>query len=72
MLDILKPGPIGWLDKNLKGGLGIMADDLAAGVVTAVGIHGLLLLIWGFELLPDVPLVLSNKPKSDKVLTIAR
>jgi phosphatidylglycerophosphatase A len=45
MLDILKPGPIGWLDKNLKGGLGIMADDLAAGVVTAVGIHGLLLLI---------------------------
>jgi phosphatidylglycerophosphatase A len=45
MLDILKPGPIGWLDKNLNGGLGIMADDLAAGVVTAVGIHGLLLLI---------------------------
>lgn len=34
--DVLKPWPIGWLDRNLKGGLGIMADDVAAGLVTAV------------------------------------
>jgi len=32
--DILKPWPIGWLDRNLKGGLGIVADDLAAGLAT--------------------------------------
>jgi phosphatidylglycerophosphatase A len=33
--DIIKPGPIGYLDKNIKGGLGIMADDIAAGAFTA-------------------------------------
>ena len=29
-LDIVKPPPIRWLDANLKGGWGVMADDLAA------------------------------------------
>lgn len=29
--DGLKPWPIKWLDKNLKGGLGIIVDDLVAG-----------------------------------------
>ena len=31
LFDILKPWPIGWLDKRVKGGLGIMLDDLLAG-----------------------------------------
>ena len=35
-LDILKPGPIGWLDRELHGGLGIMADDMVAGAVSGV------------------------------------
>jgi len=30
--DILKPWPIAWLDKNIAGGLGIMVDDLVAGL----------------------------------------
>lgn len=30
--DILKPWPIRWLDRNVRGGLGIMLDDLAAGL----------------------------------------
>ena len=30
--DILKPFPIGWLDKNLTGGVGIMVDDVVAGI----------------------------------------
>jgi len=34
LFDILKPGPIGWLDRELHGGLGIMADDMVAGAVT--------------------------------------
>lgn len=34
--DILKPWPVGWLDRRLQGGLGIMADDLAAGLYAAV------------------------------------
>ena len=33
-LDILKPWPIGWLDRNLKGGWGVMMDDLVAGGAT--------------------------------------
>ncbi len=32
--DIAKPGPIGWLDRNVKGGLGVMLDDVLAGVLT--------------------------------------
>jgi phosphatidylglycerophosphatase A len=32
IFDILKPFPIGLLDKRVKGGLGIMLDDLVAGI----------------------------------------
>ena len=38
ILDIVKPGPIGWLDRNVKGGLGVMLDDLAAGLITALAV----------------------------------
>jgi len=34
LFDIWKPWPIGWIDKNIGGGLGIMLDDLAAGALT--------------------------------------
>lgn len=30
--DILKPWPVAWIDRRVHGGLGIMVDDLAAGV----------------------------------------
>lgn len=33
--DALKPPPIGWLDKNVRGGFGVMIDDLAAAMTTA-------------------------------------
>ena len=29
---IVKPSLIGWVDRNTKGGLGVMADDLLAGL----------------------------------------
>lgn len=32
VFDILKPFPIGKLEKDLSGGLGVMADDVLAGV----------------------------------------
>jgi phosphatidylglycerophosphatase A len=31
LFDILKPWPISWVDRNIKGGLGILLDDLIAG-----------------------------------------
>ena len=37
--DILKPWPISWIDKNISGGIGIMADDLLAGGFTAINLH---------------------------------
>jgi phosphatidylglycerophosphatase A len=44
--DILKPWPIKWLDQQVQGGLGIMLDDVLAGLFAA----GLLLLAvdWGW------------------------
>ena len=44
LLDIAKPGPVGWLDRRLTGGLGVMLDDLAAALI-ACGILHLLLLV---------------------------
>ena len=42
--DALKPWPISWMDKNLKGGAGIMLDDVAAGLASLGLIHGYLYL----------------------------
>jgi phosphatidylglycerophosphatase A len=36
LFDVWKPWPIGWLDRHLKGGLGVMVDDVVAGVYAAV------------------------------------
>jgi phosphatidylglycerophosphatase A len=35
VLDITKPGPIGWVDRQ-KGAVGVMGDDLLAGAAGAV------------------------------------
>lgn len=34
--DIFKPFPISWLDQKINGGLGVMIDDIAAGVITNI------------------------------------
>ena len=34
--DIIKPPPIGWADKKVAGGLGIMLDDIIAGIMAAI------------------------------------
>ncbi|WP_295681224.1 phosphatidylglycerophosphatase A [uncultured Nevskia sp.] len=45
IFDIWKPWPISWLDARLQGGIGIMVDDLVAGVFAAAVLwSGLLLL----------------------------
>lgn len=35
IFDILKPWPIGWLDRRVHGGFGIMIDDLIAAIYAA-------------------------------------
>lgn len=32
LFDIWKPSTIGWIDRELKGGLGVMGDDVLAGI----------------------------------------
>ncbi len=34
IFDATKPPPIGWLDKNMHGGFGVMIDDIAAAALT--------------------------------------
>ncbi len=41
LFDILKPWPIRWLDQNIAGGLGVMVDDIAAGVLAAICLYGI-------------------------------
>ncbi|TVQ67801.1 MAG: phosphatidylglycerophosphatase A [Oceanospirillales bacterium] len=36
LFDIWKPWPIGWADRRVSGGLGIMLDDVIAGVYALV------------------------------------
>jgi len=45
LFDILKPWPIGWVDKRVSGGLGIMLDDVLAGIMSLVCVQGLSYLI---------------------------
>ena len=37
--DGLKPPPIGWLDKNIGGGFGVMIDDIAAAFCTLAALY---------------------------------
>ena len=36
LFDVLKPWPIRWLDRRVKGGLGVMLDDVVAGIFAAI------------------------------------
>lgn len=45
IFDILKPWPIGPVDKTVHGGLGIMLDDILAGIMACVCLHGLIWLV---------------------------
>lgn len=39
LFDIIKPWPIGWLDKRVSGGFGVMIDDIVAGIFALIGIN---------------------------------
>jgi len=43
--DILKPWPIGWVDKHVHGGLGIMLDDVLAAFFSLIAIQAVLYFI---------------------------
>jgi phosphatidylglycerophosphatase A len=36
LFDAVKIGPVGWLDKNIDGAMGVMIDDVAAGLMATI------------------------------------
>ena len=42
LFDITKPLLVGWADKKVKGGTGVMLDDVFAGVFAAACLHALI------------------------------
>ncbi len=42
LFDITKPWPISYLDKKVGGALGVMADDILAGIVAAICLWGII------------------------------
>ncbi len=38
LFDILKPWPLCFFDKNIKGGFGVMFDDIAASIIAALSV----------------------------------
>lgn len=43
--DIVKPWPISWLDRHVDGGMGIMIDDVIAGIMALICLQVLALVI---------------------------
>ncbi len=42
LFDILKPWPIGWIDKKLPGAAGVMIDDIVAGLFAGACLVGVI------------------------------
>jgi phosphatidylglycerophosphatase A len=45
LFDILKPPPVGWIDRHCKNGFGVVFDDVAAGVYAALALRATLWLL---------------------------
>lgn len=43
--DIIKPFPAGWVDRNIKGGTGVVLDDIVAGIYSNITLW-LLAILW--------------------------
>jgi phosphatidylglycerophosphatase A len=48
LFDVLKPWPIGWLDRSIGGGFGVMVDDVVAAIM------GVLMVAVGYAILPQL------------------
>ena len=48
LLDALKPWPIRWLDRHVSGGFGVVIDDVAAGAIACLLLHGARMMYGGW------------------------
>jgi phosphatidylglycerophosphatase A len=44
--DIWKPGPVRWAERRFAGGVGVMVDDLVAGLLSAVVLGAVVAVFW--------------------------
>jgi phosphatidylglycerophosphatase A len=44
--DIVKPFPIGWVDRNVQGSIGTLMDDVIAGAVSCLCLHFIVYRQW--------------------------
>ena len=45
LFDVWKPWPIAWFDRRVKGGFGVMLDDVIAGVFAGIALYLVLLFV---------------------------
>jgi phosphatidylglycerophosphatase A len=45
LFDVWKPWPIAWFDRRVKGGFGVMLDDMIAGIFAGIVLYFVLLLV---------------------------
>ncbi len=45
VFDVWKPWPIAWFDRRVKGGFGVMLDDVIAGIFAGIVLYLILLLV---------------------------
>ena len=45
LFDIVKHGPVGWVDHHVKGGFGIMLDDVVAAALAVIGLYAILIAV---------------------------
>jgi phosphatidylglycerophosphatase A len=55
IFDIWKPFPIGWCDRNIKGGFGVMFDDIFAAVYACIILYASILLFFIYFVPPLEP-----------------
>lgn len=39
LLDGVKPFPVSWVDRQIQGGVGVVADDVVAGILTNIALQ---------------------------------
>jgi len=47
IFDIFKPWPVSWADRTIKGGFGVMLDDILAALFAMIVLHSITILMGG-------------------------
>lgn len=61
IFDIWKPFPIRWCDSNIKGGFGVMFDDIFAAVYASISLFALIFLFFMYFVAPEAPIAPSTE-----------